>query len=155
MFSPERIRLARETAGLTQEALARKLRKSVDTVRGYEKGRFEPPGRVMAQIARITGRPRRWFVVEDPELATPGDGDEQSRSISSFDPDAPPMPPGLQRLIDMGVPLRPDEIELLQAYANPSDPKRKRGARGAMGWSSGEWLNVLIEERRRPRRSRR
>ena len=58
------------------------------------------------------------------------------------------MPPGLQRLVDMGLPLRPDEIAALQGYADPLNPTR--GARGAMGWTPGQWLDVVLEERRRP-----
>jgi transcriptional regulator with XRE-family HTH domain len=146
MFDPERIRQARNQAGLSQKALGEKVGKSADTVRGYEKGRIQPPGDVVALIAQATGRPRTWFVDGGEErLATAAD--EGVRAPTSYDPDAPAMPLGLQRLIDMGLPMRESEVKDLVAYADPRN--RSRGARGAMGWTPGEWLNVLIEERRR------
>jgi len=140
MYDRKRLRQAREEAGLTQAELAGRLgKRSADSVRKYESGLVEPPGHVVAQIAEITGKPRRWFIEEDAARA--------SAAVGSFDPDAPKVPPGLQRLIDMGVPLRADEIDDLVAYADPLDPSR--GAKGAMGWTSGQWLDVLVEERRR------
>ena len=136
-FDPERLRRAREAKGLSQAALAEQLGKNPDSVRGYEAGRIEPPGHVVAEIARITGKPRHWFI-----------GDGAHKEVSPiFDPDAPPVPPGLQTLVDMGLPLRADELRDLVAYADPMNPSR--GARDAMGWTPGEWLNVLIEDRRR------
>jgi transcriptional regulator with XRE-family HTH domain len=147
MFPPDRIRRAREEARLTQAELARSIGKRNPTsVSRYESGASEPPGHVIALMARATGKPRTWFVDEGEErLATAAD--EGVRAPTSFDPDAPAMPLGLQRLIDMGLPMRRDELEDLVAYADPLN--KSRGARGAMGWTPGEWLNVLIEERRR------
>jgi transcriptional regulator with XRE-family HTH domain len=136
MFDPERIRQARTEADLSQKALGEKVGKSADTVRGYEKGRIQPPGDVVERIGEVTGKSPEWFLKRRP-----------GRSVADFDPDAPAMPLGLQRLIDMGLPMRRDELEDLVAYADPLN--KSRGARGAMGWTPGEWLNVLIEERRR------
>jgi transcriptional regulator with XRE-family HTH domain len=143
MFDRWRLRQAREDAGLTQAELARRLgKRSADSVRKYESGLVEPPGHVVAQIAKVTGKPRRWFVEEDPTHTTP---------IRDRDAEAPTVPLGLQRLADMGLPLRGDEFEDLVAYASPQDPAR--GAPGAMGWTPGQWLDVLLKERRRGRRS--
>jgi len=144
MFDPKRIRRAREEAGLSQTALAKQIGKSADTVRGYEKGRIQPPGDVVDRVAQATGKPKTWFIDEGAR-APKARG--QGRAVASYDPDEPAMPGGLQRLIDMGLPLREDELHDLVAYADPLN--KSRGARGAMGWSPGQWLDVLLEERRR------
>lgn len=136
MFDRERIRRARKQAGLTQAALGERIGKSADTIRGYESGRIHPPLTVLERIAEVTGKPLDWFLT--PRF--PG-------TVASFDPDAPTIPPGLQRLIDMGLPLRQDELADLIAYADPRDPSR--GAHGAANWTPGQWLDVLIEERRK------
>ncbi len=149
MFDAERIRRARQEAGLTQEQLAERLSRSKDTVRGYEAGRIQPPGKIVKQIAELTGRRPEWFV-EGVEM------DREPRSVveaglpRTYDPDEAPVPPGLQRLIDMGLPLRPDELQTLVAYSDPTNATR--GARGAAGWTPGQWLDVLLEERRKGHR---
>ncbi|MBM3475831.1 MAG: helix-turn-helix transcriptional regulator [Armatimonadetes bacterium] len=141
MFDRWRLRKAREDAGLTQAELARRLgKKSADSVRKYERGLVEPPGHVVAQIAKVTGKPRRWFVEEDPSHAAP---------VRAREPDAPTVPLGLQRLADMGVPLRSDEFEDLAAYADPRNPARQTP--GARNWTPGQWLDLLLQERRRGR----
>jgi transcriptional regulator with XRE-family HTH domain len=148
MLDPKRIRQARQETGLSQKAFAEKLGKCEDTVRGYEAGRRPPPDGVMDQIVEITGwRPEEF--VRGFEI------DRERRSVveagpaRSYDPDEAPVPGGLQRLIDMGLPLRPDELQTLVAYSDPMDATR--GARGAMGWTPGQWLDVLLEERRKRR----
>jgi len=180
MFDPQRIRRARQAAGLSQRALGEQIGKKTDTVRGYEKGRIEPPGSVVERIAAATGKPATWFVrgetvrpatsadegVRAPKRlsrdSTANKGQSQrptphfgigskaqrrGRAVASYDPDEPPIPGGLQRLIDMGLPLRQDELEELVAFADPLS--KERGAHGAMGWTPGQWLDVLLEERRR------
>lgn len=146
MFNAERIRRAREEAGLTQQELAERLGRSKDTVRGYEAGRIEPPGKIVRQIADTTGWRPEWFVagVDIDRQTRPA---PETRLPRSYDPDEAPVPPGLQRLIDLGLPLRPDELQTLVAYADPTNPTR--GARGAAGWTPGQWADVLLEERRR------
>ena len=136
MFDPKRIRRARKEAGLSQIALAERIGKSADTVRGYEAGRIEPPGSVVERIAGVTGKPPYWFLKRPAGF-----------EVASFDPDEPEVPPGLQRLIDMGLPLRDDEVEELVGYADPLNTTK--GAHGAMAWSPGQWLDVVLEERRR------
>jgi transcriptional regulator with XRE-family HTH domain len=139
MFDHWRIRQARQDARLTQAELARRLgKKSADSVRKYERGLVEPPGHVVAQIAKITGKPRRWFVEEDPSHTAP---------LPDREPDAPMVPLGLQRLADMGVPLRSDELEDLIAYADPRNPARMTP--GAQSWTPGQGLDALLQERRR------
>ncbi len=119
--------------------MARRLgKKSDSSVRNYEKGRNEPPIAVLRRIAKIGGFPLAWFFTEDV--------DEPGPSVSSYDPDETSMPPGLQQLIDSGCAMRPDELEALKGYADPTDPDR--GARGAMSWSPGDWLDALLDERR-------
>jgi transcriptional regulator with XRE-family HTH domain len=145
MFLPERLRQARVEAGLTQAELAERLgAKSQALISKYESGAVEPPGRVVAQIAAITGKPRRWFVEKGVSPLF-----QPHFSGRSFDPDEPPVPPGLQQMIDLGVALRADELQRLVAYADPRNTSR--GARAAMSWTAADWLNVLLEERRRQR----
>lgn len=146
MLDRKRIRQAREETGLSQKELAEKLDKSEDTVRGYESERYWPPDHVMDQIAEVTGWEPHWFV-RGVEIHRAPSSVVEERPARSYDPDEPAVPPGLQRLIDMGLPLRHDELQTLVAYADPTDPAR--GARGAVGWTSGQWLDVLLEERRR------
>jgi transcriptional regulator with XRE-family HTH domain len=146
MFDPERIRQARKEAGLTQGELAARLGKHRDTIRFYENGRTEPPGRVVEQIAALTGKGLRWFIRDEGPPQTLQAGREPSASVTGYDPDEPPVPFGLQRLIDIGLPLRRDELARLLGYADPLSPTR--GARGAARWTPGEWLDALLEERR-------
>lgn len=148
MFDAERFVRAREEAGLTQEHLAEQLGKTKDTVRGYEKGRIEPPGKVVARIAEVTGWRPEWFV-QGVKIARERGYGAEAGPARSYDPDEPPVPPGLQRLLELGLPLRQDELPTLVGYADPLDPTR--GARGAAGWTPGQWLDVLLEERRRGR----
>jgi transcriptional regulator with XRE-family HTH domain len=145
MLNPKRIRQAREETRLSQKGFAERLGKSEDTIRNYEAGRSKPPDGVMDQIAEITGWEPQWFV-EGVEIDREPGAAVASGATRSYDPDEPAVPPGLQRLIEMGLPLRRDELQTLVAYADPTNPAR--GARGAMGWTPGQWLDVLVEERR-------
>lgn len=146
MLDPKRIRQARKETGLSQKGFAEKLGKCEDTIRGYESGRHVPPDHVMDEIAEITGRRPEWFV-KGVEIDRAPSSVVEARAARSYDPDEPAVPTGLQRLIDMGLPLRHDELQTLVAYADPVDPTR--GARGAVGWTPGQWLDVLLEERQR------
>jgi len=146
MLDRKRIRQAREETGLSQKEFAEKLGKSEDTVRGYESGRRPPPDHVMDQIAEVTGWRPHWFVKGVEIDRAPG-AVVEARPARGYDPDEPAVPPGLQRLIDMGLPLRRDELQVLVAYADPLNSTR--GAHGAVGWTPGQWLDVLLEERQR------
>ena len=141
MSLPNRIRQAREDAQMTQAELAQRLgKKDSSSVRNYEKGRNEPPISVLRQIAEITRRDVTWFLADEASR------DETTRSsVSSYDPDDISMPAGLQRLLDLGCAIRPDELAALKGYADPTHPSR--GARGAMAWSPGEWLDALLDDR--------
>jgi len=145
MLDRDRLKQARKSAGLTQAGLAELIGKTSDTVRGYEKGRIDLPVPVLEAIAAATGRDVRWFF-QASGSAGGVDVEEGAVAVGSYDPDAPPIPPGLQRLMDMGVPMREDEVGAMLGYADPMESSV--GAQVAMRWSAGEWLNVLLEERR-------
>ena len=145
MLDRDRLKQARKSAGLTQQQLGELIGKTSDTVRGYEKGRIDLPVPALEALAAATGRDVRWFFQVSGSAAGV-DVEERAAAVGSYDPDAPPMPPGLQGLIDMGVPMREDEVSALLGYADPMESSV--GAQVAMRWSAGEWLNVLLEERR-------
>lgn len=61
----QRIREARQQAGLTRERLAVKLNVSSSTLRNYETGKTQRISYAMlAAIARETGKPISYFVAE-------------------------------------------------------------------------------------------
>ena len=54
------LRLAREHAGLTQAALAKKLRKAQSTVSGSESGQIRVSERYVKAVLRACGLPEDW-----------------------------------------------------------------------------------------------
>jgi transcriptional regulator with XRE-family HTH domain len=58
---PERIREAREAAGLTMEQFAEKLGVSKQAVGQYEVGQITPGAPAMSSIIAITGQPPSFF----------------------------------------------------------------------------------------------
>jgi len=50
-FSPTRLRSARLACGQRPEHLALAVERSVDSIRGYEAGRIDPPASVIAKLA--------------------------------------------------------------------------------------------------------
>jgi len=143
----ERLAELRRRARLTQAELGATLLPPVSelSVRNWEKGRHDARRRHLQELARVLRTTVGYLVGETddphPRTAPP------APPARTYDPDEPPVPPGLQRLIDMGVPLGAGELAQLLGYADPLNPVR--GARGAVGWTPGEWLDVLIDERRR------
>ena len=69
-FSPERLRAAREAAGLTPEQLATAVGRSSFATRWYEGGRIVPPTQVVGRLADALGCP-----VADLFTRNGGDGD--------------------------------------------------------------------------------
>ena len=66
-----RLKEARKFAGLSQFELAKKLgQKSESSVQNWEAGKSMPRISVLAEIARVTGRPVTWFLGEQitPDL---------------------------------------------------------------------------------------
>jgi transcriptional regulator with XRE-family HTH domain len=54
-FSPERLRGARDRAGLSREQLAVATGRSADTVELWERGKVQPPRRIVGLIAAALG----------------------------------------------------------------------------------------------------
>lgn len=72
----DRLRKAREHAGLTQAAFAEKVGVSTVTYSRYESGARNVPDEVVERAAEATGVPLDWFYREDatpaPAEASPG-----------------------------------------------------------------------------------
>jgi transcriptional regulator with XRE-family HTH domain len=64
-----RLRDARVDAGLTQAELAKRLGITRSAVSQYESGRNKPSIAHFNEIARITGKPLSWLVIEDDVTA--------------------------------------------------------------------------------------
>lgn len=71
-FNRDRIRQARELAGLTQEELAEQIKVKQAWVAKLESGRKAPSGELMAKISQATGQPLSFFT-QDSTLEL-GDG---------------------------------------------------------------------------------
>lgn len=63
----DRIRKAREHAGLKQEELAAQLSVTRHTLGRWEKGDNEPPAKKLEALAEATGVPLEWFYAQDGE----------------------------------------------------------------------------------------
>jgi transcriptional regulator with XRE-family HTH domain len=65
----ERIFEAREAAGLTQEALARRMNCSLPTIQKYEGGQRNPSRQMLTRLAEATGQPLSFFLDNDKAAA--------------------------------------------------------------------------------------
>jgi transcriptional regulator with XRE-family HTH domain len=61
---PQRIRMARRHAALTQDELALALGCSSRAVQEWESGRRTPRPKLMRRLAEVTGREIAWFYAE-------------------------------------------------------------------------------------------
>ncbi|MFC6353954.1 helix-turn-helix domain-containing protein [Rothia nasimurium] len=76
----DRLRKAREHAGLTQGALAEILGVAAGTIQRWEKGALNPRPKALEALAETTGVPLEWFHQDDatqpsasiPNLLPPG-----------------------------------------------------------------------------------
>lgn len=75
----DKIRKARDIAGLDQKAFAEQISVSSSSLAAYETGRTTPRFRDAPQIAKsiqmLTGIPYQWFLVEDDGGGTPAPSD--------------------------------------------------------------------------------
>jgi transcriptional regulator with XRE-family HTH domain len=62
----DRVRKARNDKGLSQDALARKIKRSRKTVIRYEKGKATPDAGDLKKIAEATGTDVNWLVGTEP-----------------------------------------------------------------------------------------
>lgn len=70
----DRLRKAREHAGLTQGALAEILGVAAGTIQRWEKGSLNPRPKALEALAEATGVPLAWFHQDDatqPSAGTP------------------------------------------------------------------------------------
>ena len=87
----ERIKLAREDAGMTQADLARKVGlEHPQSVSRYERGETEVPPKRLRAIAEATGRPMSFFVAERLPAGSLAQGDllEQAEQVAAMLRDA-------------------------------------------------------------------
>lgn len=68
----DRLRKAREHAGLTQAAFAEKVGVSTVTYSRYESGARNVPEEVVERAAEATGVPIEWFYQDDTAQLAPG-----------------------------------------------------------------------------------
>lgn len=61
----DRLRKAREHAGLTQGALAEILGVAAGTIQRWEKGALNPRPKALEALAEVTGVPLEWFYQDD------------------------------------------------------------------------------------------
>jgi transcriptional regulator with XRE-family HTH domain len=54
-FSGAALRRARLARGLRREELAVATRRSVESIRGYERGQIDPPSSIVARLAEAVG----------------------------------------------------------------------------------------------------
>jgi DNA-binding XRE family transcriptional regulator len=71
MFSPQRLRDAREDAGKSPEHLAIAVGRSSFTVREWERGRVTPPTALLGPIAAFLGVPVASLFDEDGGAGVP------------------------------------------------------------------------------------
>ena len=137
----DRLKELRSKHHLTQAKLGRTLSPpvSANSVRSWEKDAHNPRADHLRQLVEAL-RTSADYLLGGSEAA------EEARASRSYDPDEPPIPPGLQQLIETKVPMARSELVQLLGYADPLNAER--GARGAANWSAGEWLDVLLAERR-------
>jgi ribosome-binding protein aMBF1 (putative translation factor) len=64
------LKMAREHAGLTQEELAKKLKKSQTMVSGAEAGRVSVGERYVAAVLKASGLPKNWKPADGRPAAT-------------------------------------------------------------------------------------
>ena len=74
MFSPARLREAREAAGRTQVEAALAASATERTIRSWEKGKPPPNGDELAALAALYGVPVSEFFIHGPESSTDSDG---------------------------------------------------------------------------------
>lgn len=75
VFSPERLREARERASLTQEQVAQRAGLTRATVQNVERGRRAPQGYVLARLAQACGVSIDSLFVREADNLRPTDAD--------------------------------------------------------------------------------
>lgn len=69
-IDPARVYEARAAAGLSQEALARRMGCSTGAVASYERGKRNPGDAMLARLAVATGKPAEWFLSDGTDGVT-------------------------------------------------------------------------------------
>ena len=73
----ERIKNARKASGLTQAALAEKVRLKRNTIANYETGNIEPSERSVADICAVLGINKQWLLTGEGEMLIQISDDEE------------------------------------------------------------------------------
>ena len=95
--APQKVRRAREDAGLTQEQLAELCGVTVNSVGHYEGGRAVPKVDTLERIADATGKPLAWFFG--------GDSAGQAAAPAPTSSAAPEPAPASTTTVDTGADL--------------------------------------------------
>jgi len=68
-FNPQALQQARRESGLRAEAVALGADRSLDSIRGYEKGRVDPPTSILCRLANVLDIDVRTLFVDDDQDA--------------------------------------------------------------------------------------
>jgi transcriptional regulator with XRE-family HTH domain len=84
----QRIRQAREDAGLTQAELADKIDvATAQSISRYERGETEVSARRLRRIAEATGKPLSFFILESGEEVSPEEKQELREAVDRLQDD--------------------------------------------------------------------
>ncbi len=85
---PTRLRAARSSVGLTQQAVAESIGVDPNTIARYEAGRIKPSGTALFALAQIYSKPVEWFFgeEEEPQQLSPSMNDESPEPASEAEP---------------------------------------------------------------------
>ena len=112
----ERLKKAREYAGLSQEALAKKLKIGKRTLIDYEKGASEPKVSIVKNIAEICNVNTNWLLTGEGEMFR-----KKEDSVEFVNMTAVPV---LNAEAPAGFPaLPPEEDEIIDYIYVPNAPK--------------------------------
>jgi transcriptional regulator with XRE-family HTH domain len=131
MSIAQRLKAARESAGLSQEHVAREIRVSVGTISRGERGQHVPEGATLAGLSKLYGRSADWLLH--------GDRADARETTVDRDDARSPYP-------DFEAALEAEGLIALAA-ANDSDAlvivKRVRGIRYAGGLAEADYAEAL------------
>lgn len=91
----DRLRKAREHAGMTQSELAEATGVSLNSLNRYEKGQRSPGGEIVKSISDATGVPLEWFYT-DTETANASPDAVHAKLTVEWTPEGIKVAPGAE-----------------------------------------------------------
>ena len=85
---PTRLRAARSSVGLTQQAVAESIGVDPNTIARYEAGRIKPSGTALFALAQTYSKPVEWFFGEEEEPQGGSGRVNAPKSAAQSEPDA-------------------------------------------------------------------